>query len=138
MILGIGDGTFAILFVTVFGIVMTLVGSYMLPRLAIVIGAVSLSLPFIVYGCIISAPHGPVPPPMPPTSYNREQPLRMDIALVDYFLPVRIVAMLVLILALAAGVGYYVLLVVREPPYKAPRVYSLREQLEELHPTWYR
>ncbi|KAH9598372.1 hypothetical protein LSM04_004482 [Trypanosoma melophagium] len=138
MILGIGDGTFAILFVTVLGIIATLIGSYVLPRLAVVIGAASLSLPFIVYGCIISAPHGPVPPPIPSTSYNREQPLRIGAAVVDYFLPVRVVAMVILILALAAGLGYYILSVVREPPYKAPHVYSLREQLEELHPTWYR
>ncbi|KEG10316.1 hypothetical protein DQ04_03881010 [Trypanosoma grayi] len=138
MILGVGDGTFAILVVSTFSIVGALVGSYVCPRFAIPIGAAFLSLPFAVYGCILSAPHDPVPPPLPPTSYNRERRLLPDAAVVDYFLPVRIVALLVLAIAVLAALAYHTVLVVREPPYKAPRVRCLREQLEEMHPTWYR
>ncbi|ESL07741.1 hypothetical protein TRSC58_04566 [Trypanosoma rangeli SC58] len=138
MILGVGDGTFAILLVTVFGIIVTLVGSYVQPRWALFIGVACLSLPFVVYGCILSAPREELPSVLPVTPYNRERQLPLDAVVVDYFLPVRIVAMLLLSLALIAAVVYNVFLVVWEPPYKAPRVRCLRERLEELHPTWCR
>ncbi|EAN83902.1 hypothetical protein C3747_66g187c [Trypanosoma cruzi] len=138
MILGVGDGTFAILFVTVIGIIVTLIGSYVQPRLALPIGLVCFLLPFLLYACILSAPHGRLLPPLPDTPYNRERRLPPDAVVVDHLLPVRIGVMILLFLAFFAAVGYHVLLVIWEPPYKAPRVRCLREQLKELHPTWYR
>ncbi|AAZ13228.1 uncharacterized protein TEOVI_000094000 [Trypanosoma equiperdum] len=142
MILGLGDGTFAILFFIILGIVGTLFGSYVCPRLVLPIGLACAAMPFIAYGCIISSPHDPVPAPLPQTSYNRERPFPTnpdEAVVVDYLFPVRVVLMVLTCGSLLAAAGYYVVrVVVLEPPFKAPRVQCLREQLEEEHPTWYR
>ncbi|RNF27197.1 uncharacterized protein Tco025E_00571 [Trypanosoma conorhini] len=138
MILGVGDGTFAILFVTVFGIIVASVGAYLQPRWALPIGVACLALPFLVYGCIISAPREHPPSVLPATPYSRERQFSVNAVVVDHFFPIRVGAMILLLLALLAAAVYNVMLVVREPPYKAPKVRCLRERLEELHPTWYR
>lgn len=39
--------------------------------------------------------------------------------------------------AVVVGVIGNIFFVFMEPPYRVPRIRSLRDQLEEAHPTWY-
>lgn len=49
-----------------------------------------------------------------------------------------IVLVSILALGILIGLAGKVLFIFMEPPYKVPRIRSLRDQLEEAHPTWYR
>lgn len=147
MILGVGDGTFAVLFATAVAILIAIVGAYFAPDATLFILIGCLALPLIVFGCILSAPKASSGPPAGGSTSNssspyyypyREQPFSPDTALIDTFLPVRIVVFLVLFLGLLAGIGFCVLDVAAEPPFAVPRMRCLREQLEEAHPSWYR
>ncbi|KAK7194587.1 hypothetical protein NESM_000376900 [Novymonas esmeraldas] len=137
MILGVGAGTFAVLVAVGVAVLIALIGSYVAPQSALVILLGSLVLPFVVYGCILTAPHGPLPDASTATLY-RERVLPSNTDVVDTFLPVRIVVFLVLALGTLAGLAMHVLSLVNSPPYEVPRVRCLRQQLEEAHPSWYR
>ncbi|KAG5484255.1 hypothetical protein CUR178_07411 [Leishmania enriettii] len=140
MILGIGDGTFAVLVTVGVAIVIALFGSYVAPQSALLIILGCAMLPFIVYGCILTAPHGPITNST--TLFNaadyRERPLPSNTDLIDKFLPVRIVVFILMALGTFSGLAFHIFTLVNSPPYETPRVRCLRQQLEEAHPSWYR
>ncbi|CAJ1986807.1 hypothetical protein conserved [Leishmania donovani] len=140
MILGVGAGTFAVLVTVGVAILIALVGSYLAPQSALFIILGCTVLPFIVYGCILTSPHGPAAntTAVVPATYYRERQLPSNTDVIDKFLPVRVVVFIVVALGLFAGVAFHILTLVNSPPYKAPRVHCLRQKLEEAHPTWYR
>lgn len=48
-----------------------------------------------------------------------------------------IVLVLLLGLGIVVGAAGKIVFTCMEPPYKVPRIRSLRDQLEDAHPTWY-
>lgn len=141
LVLGVGAGTFAVLLTIVVCVVVALLGAYFAPEATLYIIIVCILLPLIVYGCILTAPHG-----TPADSgsaadaplYYRERQLPANTDVVDKYLPVRIVVFVVLALGTLAALAFQILLLCGSPPYETPRVRCLREQLEEAHPTWYK
>lgn len=138
MILGVGDGTFAILFVTVASILLAFTFAYFFPRAALFSTALCIALPFITFAIIESAPRKAAPVPTASTSaLYHEQP--MDASdVVDTLFPVRIVLLTLLCLAVLVAFGVYVYDVLNAPLYTAPTVQCRRKQLEALHPSWYK
>ncbi|GET86586.1 hypothetical protein, conserved [Leishmania tarentolae] len=140
LILGVGAGTFAVLITVGVAILIALVGSYLAPHstLFIIIGC--FLLPLIVYGFILTSPRGPVAntTTVVPSTFYRERQLPSNTDVVDKFVPVRIVIVVLMALGLLSGVAFYILTLVKSPPYEVPRVHCLRQKLEEAHPTWYR
>lgn len=47
------------------------------------------------------------------------------------------VLVILMVLAIVVGAAGKILFICMEPPYKVPRIRSLRDQLEDAHPTWY-
>ncbi|EPY43474.1 hypothetical protein AGDE_00447 [Angomonas deanei] len=138
MILGVGEGTFAVLLTIGVAILGALLGAYFMPKMSLFILLGCICLPLIVYGCILSSPKAPNPvPSLPPVVY-REAVLPSNTDLIDKFLPVRIVIFLILVFSMFGGIATLLLDIMKEPPYTVPRMRCLREQLEEAHPTWYK
>ncbi|KAG5510349.1 hypothetical protein JKF63_07678 [Porcisia hertigi] len=139
LILGVGAGTFAVLVSVAVALLIALVGSYLAPQWTLFIILGCLVLPFVVYGCILTAPRGPVDDtPALAATYYRERQLPSNTDIVDRLSPVRIVMLLVMILGTFAGLAFHVVTLANSPPYEAPRVHCLRQRLGEAHPSWYR
>lgn len=141
LVLGVGAGTFAVLLTIAVCVVVALLGAYFAPESALYIIIGCLLLPLIVYGCILTAPHGTAANSGTATTallYYRERQLPANTDVVDTYLPVRIVVFVALAFGTLAAVGFQVLLLCGSPAYETPRVRCLREQLEEAHPTWYK
>ncbi|KPI86943.1 hypothetical protein ABL78_3989 [Leptomonas seymouri] len=140
MILGVGAGTFAVLLTVAVCVFFGLIGAYLAPNRMLYILLVCITLPLVVYGCILTAPHGPAAGTGIPTAafYYRERQLPLNTDVVDTYFPVRTVVFLVLALGALAAISFQIILLYKSPPYETPRVRCLREQLEEAHPTWYR
>lgn len=139
MILGVGAGTFAVLFAAAISVVIAAVGSYLIPRASMFMLMAVFVLPLIVYGCILTAPRqSDVSNATVVASAYREQQLPSTTDIVDTFLPVRLTIFLLVCSGTLGGVAYSILSVVKGPSYEVPRVKCLRQQLEEAHPTWYR
>lgn len=137
MILGVGDGTFAILFVSVAAIVLAIIFAYLLPKLALATTLVCLSLPFIVFGIIASAPRKSSSAVSVRASLYDDLPFdSSDVN--DTLLPVRVVLLVVLCLGLLTAFAVYVYDVLNAPLFTAPTVQCRRKQLEALHPSWYK
>lgn len=141
IVLGVGAGTFAVLLSIGVCIFIGLLGVYCAPESSLYILLVCITLPLIVYGCILTAPHGPAASTSTTSAvryYYRERQLPSNTDVTDTYLPVRIVVFIVLALGTFAAVAFQILLLCGSPPYTTPRVRCLREQLEEAHPTWYK
>ncbi|KPA76068.1 hypothetical protein ABB37_08200 [Leptomonas pyrrhocoris] len=140
MVLGVGAGTFAVLLTIGVCVFFGLLGAYFAPQAALYILLGCVLLPLIVYGCILTAPHGPAADTGTTAAvyYYRERQLPANTDVIDKYLPVRIVVFIVLALGTLAAIVFQILLLCSSPPYETPRVRCLREQLEEAHPTWYR
>ncbi|KAG5485039.1 hypothetical protein LSCM1_07119 [Leishmania martiniquensis] len=140
MILGVGAGTFAVLVSVGVAIAIALVGSHLAPQSALFFIVGCASFPFIVYGCILTAPHGPIADSITPSeaTHYRERPLPSNTDLIDTFAPVRIVIVTLMAVATVSGLAFHLFTLMNSPPYEAPRVRCLRQRLEEAHPSWYR
>ncbi|CAJ1018664.1 hypothetical protein Q4I30_001689 [Leishmania utingensis] len=140
MTLGVGAGTFTVLVTVSVAILLALVGYYLAPESALLIILGHVALPFIVYSGILTAPHGSAAnttTALDSTPY-RERQLPSNTYPVDKLVSVRIVVLVVLALSVLAGISLHILTLAKSPPYEAPRVRCLRQQLKEAHPSWYR
>ncbi|KAL7698907.1 hypothetical protein NQL31_000387 [Lotmaria passim] len=142
MVLGVGAGTFAVLLTIGVCVFFGLLGAYFAPEASLYIALGCIILPLVVYGCILTAPHGPAPGSGAEAAgavfYYRERQLPSNTDVIDKYLPVRIVVFVVLALGTLAGFALQIILLCSSKPYETPRVRCLREQLEEAHPTWYK
>ncbi|EPY35072.1 hypothetical protein STCU_00367 [Strigomonas culicis] len=138
MLLGVGEGNFAVLVTIGVAVVAALLGGYFMPRFALFIAIGCIGLPFIVYGCILTSPQKASPEVYLGPSVYRERRLPTDTYLIDKFVPVRIVIFIVFVFAMLGGIAALLLGILTEPPYRVPRMRCLREQLEESHPNWYK
>lgn len=140
MILGVGEGTFALLFISVASLLLAVVLAYLAPRMALTTTLGCLSLPFIAFGIISSAPRkgsAPVPTAAASAGLYRE-PSFSDTNVNDSLLPVRVVLIVIPCIGLIAAFAVYVYDVLNAPLFTAPTVQCRRKQLEALHPTWYK
>lgn len=137
MILGVGAGTFAVGFTAVIAILIALALAYFFPRLALWTAIVALSLPFIVFGIINSAPRAPVVAATS-TSIYRDGIRPLDSNINDNYFPVRVLLVTLLCVSVVACFGVYLYDVLSALPFVAPTVQCRRKQLESLHPTWYK
>ena len=137
MILGVGAGTFAVGFTAVIAILISIALAYFFPRLALWTTIVTLSLPFIVFGIISSAPRAAVPVSTPTSIYRNGQSAK-DNDINDEYFPVRVLLLTLLCLSVVTSFAVYLYDVLSALPFVAPTVQCRRKQLESLHPTWYK
>ena len=139
MIGSLGDGTFAVLLTCVVALVLALIGSYLFPSAALYISLLCLSLPFIVFAILVSAPRVVPKPAQQPTSpFYNDPPMSTD-AVLDSFYGLRVALVALMSFGIAGGVGYHIgVTVLQAPPFTAPTVQCRRKQLEALHPSWYK
>lgn len=138
MILGVGAGTFAVAFTAVASILLALILAYFFPRVALWTSILMLSLPFIVFGIISSAPKAAVASVAVPHSIYRDGTVVLADDIHDDFFPVRILVLTLLCASVLGSFVVYLYDVLSALPFVAPTVQCRRKQLESLHPSWYK
>jgi hypothetical protein len=121
LILGVGPGTFAVLFACGFAIVVFLLGALLKPDRIVFIAVGCAAIPLIVFGLIYASPR--------PGDY--------DDKVIDYYYPVRVTLIILLLIGMLLSViAQRVLPIFFAPGYTAPKGFCRRKALEANHPSW--
>ena len=121
LVMGVGPGTFAVLFTCAVSLLIFLLGALLKPERITFIFIVCAALPLIVFGLVYAAPrHG-----------------EYDNKIIDYYYPVRVTLIILLLLGLILSVlAQKVLPIFFTPGYAAPKGLCRRKVLEANHPSW--
>ena len=118
-ILGVGAGTFAVIFTTFLAVFIGLTLSVIKPRQATTICFGCALLPLIVLGFYAASP--------------RKGDPKIENAIVDHYYPVRVTVTLLLITGVLAGSGGRILIpIIAQPKFFTPNVTCRRKQLESI------
>ncbi len=121
LVAGVGPGLFALIFVTVFALLVGLVVAFFKPDKAVPIAIAALCLPILVFGLIMAAP-----------TEERSNNVVID----PYYIP-RVILLILMALGALLGPLYHLgVLTLSAPPYVAPDVTCRRKRLTQAHPTW--
>lgn len=121
LVAGVGPGLFALIFITVFALLVALFVAFMRPGIAVPVGIACLLLPLLAFGLIMAAP---------------VEGTRADVVTDHYYIP-RVIFIVLMFLCALAGPGFHVgVLVLGAPPYQAPEVACRRKKLAQMHPSW--
>ena len=119
LIMGVGPGTFAVGFTMILAILIALSLSIIKPRQATPICFGCALLPLIVLGFYAASP--------------RKGDPKYANAIYDYYYPVRVTLILLLIIGSIAGVAGRILIpIIAQPKFFVPNVACRRKQLESI------